>query len=478
MGAIRLPPRPAGRARAASGAPPRPGRGVGGPRHVGGGETQRGRRAAPRGEGSRGRRRRGGGEAAGRARADARRRRSRRGRIRFRSPGRGAGHRQGRARLGRREARTAPEPGADHRPAPGRRGRRLRARQAPERQPLRGVGAVRGAGGVDRRRQRADRRPHRRGLLAGARRPPYRSRRPPQRRRTAPRQEPLRRGDLPRLAGAGAVTGRAPLQPVREGGSTPRRHLPRRGVRQPRCRDAGDGRGRGLRARFAGPHGGSRHPREGPGRADAGPLRGQIRAWRQHGREGGGMRFAVAQWAPEYGTPAELDETTGRVEVGVEVPPGEWRGLVPDVEPVDDVLFIDGVRRVDANLWIEQPQGRPVLGLAATYAAGAVRSNGTAEIVATRVERGLFTSAAATDIVTTCGVYSVKATSGQTPEELWLGIQQRMGELEGAVAADQEGATLVIADGPLSHHRHAEGEVGQLVGYVKREHVEYLPSEL
>lgn len=190
------------------------------------------------------------------------------------------------------------------------------------------------------------------------------------------------------------------------------------------------------------------------------------------------MRFAVAQWAPEYGTPAELDETTGRVEVGVEVPPGEWRGLVPDVEPVDDVLFIDGVRRVDANLWIEQPQGRPVLGLAATYAAGAVRSNGTAEIVATRVERGLFTSAAATDIVTTCGVYSVKATSGQTPEELWLGIQQRMGELEGAVAADQEGATLVIADGPLSHHRHAEGEVGQLVGYVKREHVEYLPSEL
>src|SRR5690554_7565794 len=86
------------------------------------------------------------------------------------------------------------------------------------------------------------------------------------------------------------------------------------------------------------------------------------------------MRFAVAQWAPEYGTPTELDETTGRVEVGIEVPAGEWRGLVPDVEPVEDVLFIDGVRRVDANLWIEQPQGRPALGLAATYAAGAVRS--------------------------------------------------------------------------------------------------------
>ena len=33
------------------------------------------------------------------------------------------------------------------------------------------------------------------------------------------------------------------------------------------------------------------------------------------------MRFAVAQWAPNT-APAELDETTGRVEVGVEVPPG------------------------------------------------------------------------------------------------------------------------------------------------------------
>jgi len=190
------------------------------------------------------------------------------------------------------------------------------------------------------------------------------------------------------------------------------------------------------------------------------------------------MRFAVAQWAPEYGTPTELDETTGRVEVGIEVPAGEWRGLVPDVEPVEDVLFIDGVRRVDANLWIEQPQGRPALGLAATYAAGAVRSNGTAEIVAAKVERGLFTSASAEDIVTTCGTYSVKATSGQTPEELWLGIQHRMGELEGAVAAEQGGAALVVADGPLSHHRHAEGAVGRVVGYVKREHVEYLPSEL
>ncbi|HEX2152856.1 MAG TPA: hypothetical protein VHL52_02650 [Acidimicrobiia bacterium] len=189
------------------------------------------------------------------------------------------------------------------------------------------------------------------------------------------------------------------------------------------------------------------------------------------------MRYTVAQWSPEYGVPTEpeLEDASDRVDAGIELPVGQWREIMPDVDPADDVLFIDGVRRVDANLWIEQPGGRPALGLAATYAAGAVRSNGTAQVVEARVERGLFTSAAgAADLVTTCGTYSVRATSGGTPEELWLGIQQRMGELEGVVAVAPSGAALIIADGPLSHHRHAEGAVG----YVKREHVEYLPVDL
>lgn len=189
------------------------------------------------------------------------------------------------------------------------------------------------------------------------------------------------------------------------------------------------------------------------------------------------MRFAVAQWSPEYGMPVEpeLEDASIRVDVSIELPPAQWRGLLPEVEPADDVLFVDGVRRVDATLWIEQPDGRPLLGLAATYAAGAVRSNGEAEIVDASVGRGLFTAAAgAADIVTRAGTYGVRATTGQSPEELWLGIQQRMGELEGAVAAANQGCRLVVVDGPLSHRRHVDGAIG----YVKREHVEYLPAEL
>lgn len=186
------------------------------------------------------------------------------------------------------------------------------------------------------------------------------------------------------------------------------------------------------------------------------------------------MRFSVAQWSPEYGMPVDpdLEDASDRVDVGVEMPMTEWRPLLPESEPSEDVLFVDGVRRVDASLWIEQPQGRPTLALAATYAAGAVRSNGSATLVAAEVERGLFTSAAgATEVATRHGIYGMRATKGQSPEDLWLGIQERMGALEVSIAGAHPDADLVVVDGPLRH-------VAGAVGYVKREHVEYLPTRL
>lgn len=184
----------------------------------------------------------------------------------------------------------------------------------------------------------------------------------------------------------------------------------------------------------------------------------------------------MAQWAPDHGLPGDpdLEDVADRVDPEVEVPLERWQGLVPQASPFSDVLFVDGVRRVDASLWIDQPEGRPALGLAATYAAGAVRSNGTARLVEARVGRGLFTAASSTvDISTRSGRYEVRATSGQSPEELWLGIQQRMGDLEEDVAAGPDTAPeLVVVDGPLSYRRRPATSVG----YVKREHVEYLPA--
>ncbi len=188
------------------------------------------------------------------------------------------------------------------------------------------------------------------------------------------------------------------------------------------------------------------------------------------------MRFTVEAWDPDYGAPSEADlvDSTENVDPSVELAPEQWRPLSPDVDPAPDILFVDGVRRVDANLWIEREGRFPGFGLAATFAAGAVRCNGGASVVAAEVRRGLFTGSDADSVETTMGTYEVMSTRGSTPEELWLGIQERMGDLEGEVASRHADAALVVVDGPLSHRRHVPGAVG----YVKTQHVQYLPDEL
>lgn len=188
------------------------------------------------------------------------------------------------------------------------------------------------------------------------------------------------------------------------------------------------------------------------------------------------MRFTVETWDSDYGAPTDPDlaDATENVDPAVELPADQWRPLLPDADAVADVLFIDGVRRVDATVWIDQPPDFPGFALAATYAAGAVRCNSRAVLEQAEVARGLFTSTSAEDVDTAVGIYAVKATKGTTPEELWLGIQQRMGDLEAVVARDAGGAELIVVDGPLSHAR----EVENAVGYIKTQKVQYLPMEL
>lgn len=188
------------------------------------------------------------------------------------------------------------------------------------------------------------------------------------------------------------------------------------------------------------------------------------------------MRFTVEAWDSDYGAPTdpELDDASDNVDVSIEVKPNDWRPLLPESGGAADILFVDGVRRVDATLWIDNPPDFPGFALAATYAAGAVRCNGTAVLEEFAVERGLFTSAPAGDVETSVGTYGVKATKGTTPEELWLGIQQRMGSLEAAVTRAAGGAELLVVDGPLSHAR----DIDNAIGYIKTQKVQYLPMEL
>jgi hypothetical protein len=188
------------------------------------------------------------------------------------------------------------------------------------------------------------------------------------------------------------------------------------------------------------------------------------------------MKFTVQPWSPEYGSHGGGDEFEApEANVDIEVDAGKWAPIIVKAKPADEVLFVDGVRRIDANLWIEDEDGTPMLALAASYGAGAVLCNHNARIVAQEVRRGIFTAAsAASRIVTRHAKYDVHYTRGIVPEDLWLGLQQRMGELEGMISDSHSDAPLIVVDGPLSHHRHVPGAVG----YIKTQHVQYLPPNL
>ena len=199
------------------------------------------------------------------------------------------------------------------------------------------------------------------------------------------------------------------------------------------------------------------------------------------------MRFRVDPWSVEYGASVEteLAASTVDVNVDVELPADRWHPIGPSVtahEPAT-VLFVDGVRRVDARVWIEGPDGDAQPGICASFGAGVARCGPglRAEVIHPTVGRGVFSASAhAAEIVTAHGAYTAHVAGGPNPEALWLALQERMArrEVEAAEAARREcpeaDAALVVVDGPLTGRQHVAGAIG----VIKTHGVAYLPPEL
>ena len=189
------------------------------------------------------------------------------------------------------------------------------------------------------------------------------------------------------------------------------------------------------------------------------------------------LRFAVETWAPEYGVAADaehLEEASADVNVEVECSAGEWSAVdpAPEVEAPASVVFVDGVRRVDARVWITDGS-RARLGVCASVAAGAVRCETTAaRVVASKVFRAVYAepSDAAGPIVTRHGAYEFVPCQSDAADDLHRGIRDRMTMLETMVASSDP-ADLVVFDGPLRGRTDRNG-----VGYVKTQQVQYLPD--
>ena len=200
------------------------------------------------------------------------------------------------------------------------------------------------------------------------------------------------------------------------------------------------------------------------------------------------MSFSVDPWDPSYGvafgeemTGDPLRESTAELNLDFEVPADRWQPVAADGgEPVPStILFLDGVRRIDARVWLHAGDAQPAPGIAASYAAGLVCLNGTARISDVAVERGLFTAAAeAVDIDSRHGRYIARKAAGPGMDQLSLALQQHLSETEVQLAllfraAHPDAGDLLFTDGPLRGRTHLD----RTVGYIKTHHASYLPAE-
>jgi hypothetical protein len=202
--------------------------------------------------------------------------------------------------------------------------------------------------------------------------------------------------------------------------------------------------------------------------------------------------FSVDPWDPGYGLAIgdEMDgravaESSAELDLDFEVPAARWQPLEPDPAWVSPslVLFLDGVRRIDARVWMHSGVHggslQPDPAIAASYAAGIVACDGAARVAEVIVERGLFTAARdARDIETRSASYPVRVTDGPGIEQLSLALQQRLTDAEVRLAlafrADTPAADdLLVVDGPLRGRTHLDNTVG----YIKTHHAAYLPAE-
>lgn len=185
------------------------------------------------------------------------------------------------------------------------------------------------------------------------------------------------------------------------------------------------------------------------------------------------MDYAIDGWDPEYGASitVAMEDSDATVDLDRELPSAEWRPVTPVGDRATDVVFVDGVRRIDARVWAIGPQ-RTEPALAVSVAAGAVRCTARAEVIDSRVDRVLV-GAGDLEAITGQGLdYTVLSAVDNDEPTLIAAVQQHMGQLEARVAGDLDPAELLVVDGPLTGRSHIPGAVG----YVKSHRTTYLPA--
>jgi hypothetical protein len=187
----------------------------------------------------------------------------------------------------------------------------------------------------------------------------------------------------------------------------------------------------------------------------------------------------MESWAPEYGSAYDTDETLAdpeRVDESVEVE-GAWDPIDGVDDGVEKVAFVDGVRRIDARLVIDEPVG-PVPGLCGTYGVGAViwdRSAVRSTFDAITIDRlAVFGSGRGMQIPVAGQIaYRCESVAGTDPGLLIQHFHGAMRRAEGRLSEQlAQRGLFVIGDGPIN-----DLSATDKVGYIKTHRVPYLAPE-
>ncbi|MBB6347179.1 hypothetical protein ACWGH8_21510 [Nonomuraea muscovyensis] len=194
--------------------------------------------------------------------------------------------------------------------------------------------------------------------------------------------------------------------------------------------------------------------------------------------------FTVDPWDPGYAAAlavenlSELGATSAELVLDVERPPADWKPVTPGAgaSAPETLLVADGVRRIDARVWVHDPDTpMPVPGIAASYAAGIVRCGPAgADLAAIEVNRTLISASPHTpEVKTTHATYQPSKAADASFEELSLALQRQVTQLEVDLAVRHRSRSddLLLVDGPLRGRTH----LPRTVGYIKTHHTAYLP---
>jgi hypothetical protein len=196
------------------------------------------------------------------------------------------------------------------------------------------------------------------------------------------------------------------------------------------------------------------------------------------------LRLRLDPWPAEYESPFQIDEfqDDGDVNVDTTVEAIDWRAIqLAEPKQPELIFFVDGVRRVEARIIVDEGSGRIIRGLFGSVAVGAVRvEESRANFEEIRIRRYLVTGSG-TSLETESLVvgsselifepYSVPDASPQAP---LLGLQNLMRNEEAEIAVRlSDGSALVLADGPLTYFTAFNLST---VGIIKRLFKPYLPA--